>query len=592
MTKRKADAPTGDENAHSTPSQQDEADIVAEAGAVPANDGSGDLVVDEAKIKELGAIDAESIRDNRRAEEIISKKRAGKDANFNMDSVLEKYEWVTKYWPANTIDINVKRVSGGPSVTWVIQNRPKTGADLYAAILAQHGRCDSAEYEVRFIDFTTKQKRGTGRIVMPDTRDTPPSLQPAQGQQIPYGQPPPSQAPQAPTTDPVAMMGRMFEIFQQMQKPTASVPQPVPAPAPASFPGQSTDPMAMMSQMFGMFQKMQQSVQPTPQSPSPPSTDPMAMMQEMARLFQQVQTPTQPQVAPAVMPPPPPPGSDPGAMMEWMQRAFHLFQKTSQPLPAVVVQPAAPPPVDPMAMMGKMFEMFQQMQRSMQPPVPREPPYRDPSGQFSGGPGPGQGPYRGPRPYYQGPPGQQGGYPPQYPPQQPPPRPKTAAEEFRDAIGVVDMAVSIADRFRPPAPAAEPDRDDDDSPVKVVDVGGWPVIINRDDGSSRKWESVVANVPNMLKWLAEQREAIQKAAAEREARQQPKPRQQQPLPPGYVEVTPGYRPPPGYVAVPVEMDQGLPPPPDDLPPPITQEERPRPQRTWGAPTMPGPGDGG
>jgi hypothetical protein len=174
-------------------------------------------------------------------------------------------------------------------------------------------------------------------------------------------------------------------------------------------------------------------------------------------------------------------------------------------------------------------------------------------------------------------------------------------EEFREAASVIDMAMTLTDRFRPPA--AEPDhydrgRVDDDNPVKVVDVAGWPILVNKEDGSSRKWESLVANIPNVLKWVSEQREALQKTAAEREDRQQR--RQQQVLPPGYVEVGPGYKPPPGYVAVPVErpgLEQGLPPIPENMPPPITQqpqqqqqEERPAPQRqNWGAPPMPGEG---
>ena len=39
----------------------------------------------------------------------------------------------------------------------------------------------------------------------------------------PYGQSqPPPQAPPTPTTDPVAMMGKMFEIFRQMQPTPAT----------------------------------------------------------------------------------------------------------------------------------------------------------------------------------------------------------------------------------------------------------------------------------------------------------------------------------------------------------------------------------
>ncbi len=81
---------TSDVTPVSTPSQQDEADIVKEIGATPANDGSGDLLADETKVREAGAVDAESIRENRRVDEIVNKKRAGqKDVQFNSDDILE-----------------------------------------------------------------------------------------------------------------------------------------------------------------------------------------------------------------------------------------------------------------------------------------------------------------------------------------------------------------------------------------------------------------------------------------------------------------------------------------------------------------------
>ena len=546
-----------DEIPPGTPSQQDEADIVAEIGAKPANDGdSGELQVDETKIREAGAVDAESIRENRRIEEMIAKKRSGKDAPFNVENLLEKYEGVIRFWPANTIDILVNRTTGTP-VQWVIKSRPRSGAEFYTALMQQHGRYEEASYNVILFDTNNKQRRGSGRITLPDTRDALPSLQvQPQAVQMPQQQ---QISPAAPSTDPVAMMQAMFQMFRQMQQPQQP---PAPAQPPQQVSAPSSDPMSQMQAMFGLFQQMQQSMQP--------------------------------QTAPAqpVMPPPPPPGSDPATQMEWMQRAFQLFQKTqNQSQPQFVPQPQVVPPApapsppssDPMVMMSRMFDMFLKMQQAVQPavqpPAPTPPgQYRDPNGQYGR-------PYSGPpRPYdraYGGGPG--GPPPPHYE------RPKTAEEQFREAIGIVKMAASITDQLRPPpAPAPEPERydDDEDNPVRVVKVGEWPILINKDDGSSRKWESVIANVPNMLKWFAEQREAIMKAAAEREAKQ---PQQRQPLPRGYVEVTPGYQPPPGYVAVPVE---GLPSPPDEseMPPPITQQEEPPPaRRTWGAPPVPGAG---
>lgn len=383
----------------------------------------------------------------------------------------------------------------------------------------------------------------------------------------PSVQPPPP--PQAPSTDPMAMMRAMFEMVQQIQHPPqagSAVSQPVPAPAPASFPGQSTDPMAMMKAIFEMVQQTSTSSSPTqPVS----SNDPVAMMKSMFDLVQQ----TTKSSTPSSPPQPAPASTD---LLTVMQQAFEMFRKMQAPAqqPAPQQVPPVPTPPGMFHVPGFGFVPAERLFRVLGG-GPTDP------GPGSGGPGPGpyRGPYGGPRPYYPG---------PQQDPQQPPQRQKTAAEEFKDAVSVVQTAVEIANQFRPQqeAPAAEPWRrgnDDDDNPVKVVDVGGWPVIVNKSDGSARKWETGVANMGNVLKWLAEQREAIQKANAAREGKQQ---QHQQQLPPGYVEVTPGYKPPAGYVAVPVDQ---LPEPPVEMPPPITQQEEPPKNRTWGAPPMPGGG---
>jgi hypothetical protein len=123
-------------------------------------------------------------------------------------------------------------------------------------------------------------------------------------------------------------------------------------------------------------------------------------------------------------------------------------------------------------------------------------------------------------------------------------------EVMRDALGLSRAIVDMADQIRPPAaPAAppEPEPPGDDSPVRVVDVGPAKMIINADDGSTRVWESLIANAPGAFKFMGEQLDAIRKTNLEREARKQQAPQ----LPPGYVEVGPGYVPPEGFVAVPV-----------------------------------------
>src|ERR1700722_5291949 len=130
---RKSRAAGGSEMG-ATPSQQDESAIIAEIGAAPTGDGSGELEGDENKILEAGAVDSESVLENRRSNEIVGKVRSGqKGVLFNLDNVLEKYDLVIRTWPPNTIDILASRVTGTP-VQWVIQSRPRSGAELYAAL--------------------------------------------------------------------------------------------------------------------------------------------------------------------------------------------------------------------------------------------------------------------------------------------------------------------------------------------------------------------------------------------------------------------------------------------------------------------------
>ena len=166
-----------------------------------------------------------------------------------------------------------------------------------------------------------------------------------------------------------------------------------------------------------------------------------------------------------VMPPPPPQGSDPATVMAWMQQMLPIFQKMQQPQPGCHRKWWCSRRRSRRSIrwrvMTQTFEMFREMQRSVQPP---QQPYRDPSGQYAAWsrrrPWT-QGPYGGPRPYYSGPAGSAWIPPGQgYPPQQSSQRPKTAAEEFGTPLRLSGHGRSIADRFRPQA--AEPDDRDRD----------------------------------------------------------------------------------------------------------------------------------
>lgn len=527
----------------STPAQQDEADILDEVGAEA--DENGDLSLPEEKIREIGAVDAESIRENRRIDTVVGKKRANiPNVSFNTGDAIGTYDAILKAWPANSIEIRIRRLTGTP-VQHVINSRPRSGAEFYEALRAIHGPHEEAEWEVIFVDFSRKEWKGKGKITMPDARPPAQQGQPM-NYQYPYGAPPPGYAPQP------AYQAQPAYPPQAQPLPVPGVPaqSPIVMQAPAG-----PDMMAMWQQMFEMFRTMRQEATPAPPVFSHPP-----------QLF-----------SPAAMPPPPPPGADMRAQMEWFQKAFEIFQ--SMRTPAATEAPASPqqPPAFNPAQAGP----------TMQPPagmmwgwVPGYGFALMPAGGGGSRPGLGDPMHRRPPPYYGG-----DREPPQYsgrhePPAQPQ-RERTAAEQFRDALSVVRTAVDAVGEMNTMLPnmqggAPEISGDDDaDSPVKVIDTGKGKFVLDKNNGGFRGWESFYANLPDLLKWGAEQREEIQKNIAQQNQQRQ---RSQQ-LPPGYVEVGPGYQPPPGFVAIPVDSQQPLPPPPTNMPPPIQAP-------SWGAPPIP------
>lgn len=549
----------GNDSGVSSPAQEDEADIVTEVGA--SADESGELVADEAAIAAVGAVDAESVRENRRLDDMVGKKRANvQGVQFNTGDLIIKYETLLRVWPANTITISVRRLTGNP-VQQLITSRPPSGADLWKELMALHGHHEEAKYEVKFFDENSKTYRGTGQITLPNMRveeqqrhmTSPPyypGAPPPAGYPSPYAPPPPPQAlpqpqlvPAAPAIDPVVMMKQMFELFQQMQVPQQQ-PQPFAPPSPP----------------------------PPPAMPPPPSTsDPAAMvtwMQQMFNLFQQMQTSARPAQAEAPAPPQMP---------------------VQAPNPMAAVMPPVQPPPGMMFVPGFGYvpveRLFQALSGAPAAPSAPSSPFRRPPQYSQGDQG------APPPPPYGGSPQYQGG--PQFREQPPPPQQRTAKEQFQDSIGIVKTAVDAIKEVQEmmpgmfgQAPSEGPEAEEDDSPIRIVDTGAGKIAYSKTDGSLRVWESGFSNLPGILKWFGEQRVEIQREARERQvAAPQAQPKQQ--LPPGFVEVHPGYVPPPGYVVVPVgapppQQQAPLPPPPTDLPPPIS----PQPPQ-WGAPTFPG-----
>jgi len=530
-------------------SQRDDADILAEAGAERDKENGG-YVIDEDKLRELGSADPGSVRENRRIDRVVEKKRKGEtDVPWGTDDPLIIYESLLRMNSPDGICIRVKRLIGSEA-TQMITSLPLSGGELYEAIQAIHGQQAEIKYEVKFTAVGRGHYLGTGRITMPDTRpqQTQPQHQPQQqGQPMSNNQngQPPQQQWQQPPQQPAP---------QQQQPPTVQV-------MPSSFDPNSM--LAMMGQMFEMFKNMQATAQPPPAP---------------------VQAPP-PQAPVMAMPPLPPPQSSPAEMMAWFQQAFQLFQQTQtaqaapQPvfqMPAPVQAPLPPSQQSSLAETFEMFERFTDMMERMRPPPPPQAP-----------------PYRGPRPPYypQGEPanGQPYQAPYQQQPSAPPQRQQTPAEQLREAMGVVRTAVDAVREMNSLLPDGqqEPEADpNEDSPIRVFEAGPAKIVVDKKDGTIRGWETAWANSGGVLKWVGEQREAIQKETAARQLQQRPP---QQQLPPGYVEVGPGYQPPPGFVAIPIEPQQDpLPPAPVNMPPPIQSTPEPQPDRqTWGAPPIPG-----
>lgn len=522
--------------------------------------------------------------------------RAARAATTTDEPILQKYETIARVWPVDSLTVLVRRVTGAPA-EWTVAGQPRTAAELYAAIKVLHGRYEDATYEVTVRDSAMNRNRGSGRITMPDTREEqlaqpqsgPQPMNPPYNPHYPYpqGYPPPPyasapgyapQQQQAPAAAGVAGMTHadfmafqrqqfdMWQAAQRGQAPPQGQPQaqqpappiaPIAAPQPVVAGMTHTEFLAMQQQQFEMWQHMQRTGQPAAQPPQAPAAPP----------------PPQPQAA-AI------PGmfNVPGFGYVPLAKLLQVFGVGDGAQPAA--QPQQQPPQPVVQVPEGMFHIpgfgFVPTERLFQV--------------LSGNPlGPPQ--YRGPGPGYRGrpgytPDGQQPPYDPRYgqpPPQQPPP-PKSMRDQFEEVGSYISMLDEYADRFGrggAAAPAQPEPPPEDDSPVKVIETGPAKIVINKKDGSARLWETVVSNSPGIFKWVAEQAESIQKAARERELTKQ----QRQVLPPGYVEVGPGYQPPPGFVAVPEmppQQQHALPPPPAQVPPPITSPQ-PAPQRQWDIP---------
>jgi hypothetical protein len=488
-------------------------------------------------------------------------------------NVLLSFEETLKVYPSANATISVERRTGVPA-QWMVTTRPRTANELYEALKALHGRSGEATYEVAFRDGAGHGSGGS--VSLPSTLDAPPAPgQPVVRQEYPYpsqvayAQPQPAShyAPPAPAPQ-VAPSGTPFEVMLAMQKQVfdmvqSMAPKPVAAPPAAPAPPAQPPPpaapdinalLAMQKQMFDMVQSMQPGhaqppppPQPQPAPASPQSAGPvdqtaalLAMQKQMFDMMQAMQAtaaghtpPTSPQPTPAA------PATDPtGVMLAMQKQTFDM-----------------------------MLQMMQATQRGSAPPPgggPYTGPYRPRDPRDGGASGAPATPYASP--HYQS-----------------PQRPQTPSEQLRDAANVFRSTMEVAREFGFAGQTAEPAAtsvEEDDTPVRVIDMGLAKGVINRDDGRLRGVETFMANLPDILKWVGDQRAEIRK---EREASRQRDLQQQ--LPPGYVVATPDYQPPPGFVAVPVDQipqaaQETLPEAPEEMPPPLAAE---KPRSTWGMP---------
>ena len=436
--------------------------------------------------------------------------------------VFAQYEDVVRN--CGPVSVYVERKGAQPGV-WLLDHYPQNGPELYAALRHLHGQSLSSEYELKF--RSGGDQRGSGHVTLPHMPATLPQQVPPPQQ---YVQPPPQQLQYAAPA----------QQYAPPQPPPPAPPQQTsPADQYAAF-------YAMQRQQLELLQEMQRTAAAGQQIPPPPPLPPPAQ--------------------PVMQPPPvaPPPSGTPAdqyaafyAMQRQQLELLQEMQRTAaagQQQPHVQTQPVAQPQQQPQRPQGppgtvwvadlQQFVRLDVLYQAMTGERPsgasghRAPP--GPSSPYYGGDAPPPDPAQ---PTY--------GRSAHAPPVQQPQREKTPMEVMREAITLTQTLVSMADQVRPPQQAVaapEPEEPDDDSPVRVVDLGGAKGVFNVSDGSTRFMESIIANVPGVFKAAGEAWESARKARAEEEARRQ----QQKPqLPPGFVEVGPGYVPPEGFVAIPV-----------------------------------------
>ena len=81
---------------------------------------------------------------------------------------FEQYETILQRFPVSSIDVHIHRLT--EPLRGYTAATPRSVAALQTMLKRFHGESDVADYEVRFVNNTTKQWLGKGKVTMPDTR--------------------------------------------------------------------------------------------------------------------------------------------------------------------------------------------------------------------------------------------------------------------------------------------------------------------------------------------------------------------------------------------------------------------------------------
>jgi hypothetical protein len=133
-----------------------------------------------------------------------------------------------------------------------------------------------------------------------------------------------------------------------------------------------------------------------------------------------------------------------------------------------------------------------------------------------------------------------------------PPQPEpTAADQFRNAIGLIKTAVDAASTMQsilpqqplPPPPTVQ-EKEEDESLTKIMQLGDIKAVVNKADGNVRLVDTALANSDKIMSWIDKTRQQMQQSVTQPQSMQQmpqvpqQQPQQQQPQQPQQIQAPP------------------------------------------------------